>query len=181
MMTTLLGSAFLLSLLGVVACGDDPGSDDAGSDGEANAGGNGVVGSGSGGTATGGGTGGSSTGGTPGSGGEAVTGAPYVFVGTTDGFVRVYAMDEVDGALSDASAFDTGEWLDFFTVGPDNRTVFVSSGGNVSAFAYDPAKKTLTLIDSASTFGAGTHVEVDPTGGFVFVAHYNEGKLTFLP
>jgi 6-phosphogluconolactonase len=99
-----------------------------------------------------------------------------VFVGTTDGFVRVYTMEESDGSLSDAGALDTGDWLDFMTVGPDNRTVFVSYGGNVSATA-----KALTLIDSATTFGAGTHAEVDPTGRFVFVAHYNEGKMTFLP
>ncbi len=188
MTTKLLGAAFLLSLFGVVACGTDSESNDDGSSsgGRTSSGGDGV-GSSGGGSATGGsspggsGTGGGRTGGAGGSGGGAPVGVPHVFVGTTDGFVRVYTMNESDGSLVEAGALDTGDWLDFMTVGPDNRTVFVAYGGNVSAFAYDPTAKKLTLIDSATTFGAGTHVEVDPTGGFVFVAHYNEGKMTFLP
>ncbi len=193
--TKLLGLAFILSLFGAVACGEDPSSGEAesssggsgGSGGSASSGGSGVGSESAGGSVAGGassggsGTGGDQTGGVGGSGGGSPVGVPHVFVGTTDGFVRVYTMEESDGSLVDAGGLDTGDWLDFMTVGPDNRTVFVSYGGNVSAFAYDPQAKMLTLLDNATTFGAGTHVEVDPTGSFVFVAHYNEGKMTFLP
>jgi 6-phosphogluconolactonase len=102
-------------------------------------------------------------------------------VGSTDGFVRVYTMDTSDGSLSAAGELDTGSGLDFIAVGPDDRTVFVSYNGSVSAFGYDPASEMLTLLDSATTFGVGTHVAVDPTGKYVFVAHYSEGALSFLP
>lgn len=186
--TKLLGAAWMVSMLGAVACGDDSDSGGGGpSTGGSSSGGNGTGASSSGGSSTGGsstgggGTGGQQAGGAGGTGGDGPLGTPYVFVGSTDGFVRVFTMDESDGSLTDAGALDTGSGLDFITVGPDNRTVFVSYDESVSAFAYDPTAESLTLLDSASTFGVGTHVEVDPTGGFVFVAHYNEGALTFLP
>jgi 6-phosphogluconolactonase len=104
-----------------------------------------------------------------------------VFVGSTDGMVRVFTMDTSDGSLTPAGSLDTGSGLDFIAVGPDDRTVFVSFDESVSAFTYDPTAESLTLLDSQTTHGAGTHVAVDPTGGYVFVAHYNEGALSFLP
>jgi 6-phosphogluconolactonase len=105
-------------------------------------------------------------------------GTPHVFVGSTDGMLRAYVMNEADGSLQEAGTEDAGS-LDFFTVGPDGTTVFVSAGSSVSAYAYDRGDQSFSLIDEASTSGGGTHVTVDPTGGYVFVAHYNEGALSF--
>ncbi len=128
-----------------------------------------------------GGAGGSSGGNGNGGSGGAAQGTPYVFVGSTDGMVRVFTMAESDGSLTPAGSLDTGSGLDFIAVGPDDRTVFVSFDGSVSAYTYDPTAKSLTFIDNQTTFGVGTHVAVDPTGGFVFVAHYNQGAISFLP
>ncbi len=167
---------------GSTSGGADTGGTAAGgsASGGAVTGGSNAGGSGAGGeqTAAGGASGGAASGGSDGGGPE---GTPYVFVGSTDGMLRVFTMDTSDGSLTPAGSLDTGNGLDFIAVGPDDRTVFVSFDDSVSAFTYDPTAKSLTLKDSQSTFGAGTHVAVDPTGGFVFVAHYNEGALSFLP
>lgn len=105
-------------------------------------------------------------------------GVPHVFVGSTDGTLRAYQMDEADGSLLAAGTEDVGS-LDFFTVGPDGATVFVSAGSSVAAYTYDRVGQGFSLIDEATTSGGGTHVTVDPTGAYVFVAHYNEGALSF--
>jgi 6-phosphogluconolactonase len=147
-------------------------------------------GSASGGNETGGadtgGSGGEQSGGAGGSSGGngsggAPQGTPYVFVGSTDGMVRVFTMATSDGSLTPAGSLDTGSGLDFIALGPDDRTVFVSFDGSVSAYTYDPTAESLTFVDDQTTFGVGTHVAVDPTGGFVFVAHYNQGAISFLP
>ncbi|HEV8244898.1 MAG TPA: beta-propeller fold lactonase family protein, partial [Polyangiaceae bacterium] len=115
-----------------------------------------------------------------GSGGSAPAGEPYVFVGSTDGMLRVFKMDVSDGSLSAAGSIDAGSGLDFVTLGPDERSVFVAKDGSVEAYAYDPNAESLTLLDSAPTNGGGTHVAVDPSGKVVLVAHYTENALSLL-
>ena len=165
---------------GTTAGGNDTGGSNTGGT-KASAGGDGAGAATTGGAPAGGASAGGNVGGAGGgTGGGGPAGTPHVFVGSTDGFVRVFTMSESDGALTAAGALDTGDGLDFIAVGPDDRTVFVSYNQRVAAFAYDPDAKTLTPVDDATTFGAGTHVAVDPTGRFVFVAHYNQGALSFL-
>lgn len=89
-------------------------------------------------------------------------------------------MDAADGSLEAAGELDTGNNLDFVALGPDDRTVFISQGSTVRAYAYDRGAESFSLLDQEATAGSGTHVAVDPSGRFVFVAHYDEGELSFL-
>lgn len=112
-------------------------------------------------------------------GGEAPNGTPYVFTGSTDGVLRVFVMDPSDGSLAAAGAAETGEGLDFIALGPDGRTLFIARQSSLSAYTYDRSSETFTPGDTTETQGGGTYVNVDPTGGYVFVASYNEGLLSF--
>jgi 6-phosphogluconolactonase len=115
-----------------------------------------------------------------GGGGPPLTGTPYVFVGSTNGFLRAFSMDATDGSLDAAGELDTGNNLDFIALGPDDRTVFVSRGSILAAYAYDRDAEGFSLLDETGIPGSGTHVAVDPSGRYVFVAHYNQGELSFL-
>lgn len=109
--------------------------------------------------------------------------APFVFTVSTQGAVRAFAMNPETGALEASGTYDVqAPGGDFFlTASHDGRTVFVAYSMGVTALTFDPETEDFTLLDSATTMGGGTHVEVSPDTGHVFVAHYNEGKMTHLP
>jgi 6-phosphogluconolactonase len=196
----LLGFSWALALAACDSESNPPGdslgtsgsSGDAGG-GAAGAGSAGMAGSGagsagvaSGGAATGGSaTGGSSalggSGGNAGGGGAATVapGQPHVFVGSTDGNLRAFTVNPSDGSLTPAGNIDAGQDLDFIALGPDDATLFVSLGASVAAYEYDREARSFTPSGDAPTGGAGTHVAVDASGNYVFVAHYNEGELSF--
>jgi len=88
-------------------------------------------------------------------------------------------MDPSDGSLAAAGSAETGQGLDFIALGPDNRTLFVARESTLAAYTYDAASESFAAGDEIDTDGGGTYVNVDPTGGFVFVASYNEGLLSF--
>lgn len=88
-------------------------------------------------------------------------------------------MDPSDGSLAAAGSAETGQGLDFIALGPDDRTLFIAREATLAAYTYDPASESFSAGDEIDTDGGGTYVNVDPTGGFVFVASYNEGLLSF--
>jgi 6-phosphogluconolactonase len=54
--------------------------------------------------------------------------------------------------------------------------------GAVSAFSIDPKTGKLTLLNQASTQGAGPcHISLDKTGKFVLVANYDGGSIAVFP
>ncbi len=54
--------------------------------------------------------------------------------------------------------------------------------GAVSALALDPATGRLTLLNQQASGGLGPcHLTVDPTGKWVLVAHYSDGRVSVLP
>jgi 6-phosphogluconolactonase len=54
-------------------------------------------------------------------------------------------------------------------------------GGSVSAYGIDPATGRLSGLNHKSSYGDGPcYVEVDKSGKYIFVSHYNEGNLTVL-
>lgn len=108
-------------------------------------------------------------------------GDPYVFVGSTNGMLRAFRMNDSDGSLTPAGSIQTPDGLDFMALGPDVRTFFVSRDDAVATYLYDRASQSFTPGSNATTAGRGTFVTVAPTGQSVFVAHYTEGQLSLLP
>lgn len=109
----------------------------------------------------------------------------FAFVGSGDGKIRVYAVDEGTGAWSLRKESNGGSNPSFLAFDPPRRRVVSVdevSGGLVRSFSFDAASGGLTEIDTAPSGGGGpTHVSFDPTGRFVFVANYGGGNMSVVP
>jgi 6-phosphogluconolactonase len=199
-------------------CGSDPGSPAgsggsslgaAGSGGAAGVGGGGSSGAsgsaGRGGTSSGGaggaGSGGtaSGSGGASGSAGAGGTGGapgsadrPFVYVGSYENAIHVFALNSETGALAAQGAPVTvNPSPSFLAFAPDLENVYAvneadnvdtTGSGAVSAFALDRGTGGLTFLNRVSSGGAGpAHVLVDPSGRFALVANYNGGNFSVLP
>jgi 6-phosphogluconolactonase len=103
-----------------------------------------------------------------------------VFVGAADGRVSAFAQSREDGGLRLVQSSTLAGGIDFMCWGPDQRTLFVSRSDSVAAYAYDPAQASFSWRAEARTGRKGTHVTLDPSGRFVFVAHYHDGALSFV-
>jgi 6-phosphogluconolactonase len=107
------------------------------------------------------------------------------FVGSSDGKVRAFSVDESTGmwTLKTTSAAGTNPSFLAFDV-KKSRAVAVDevAGGMVRAFSVDFANGALTETNAKSAGGAGpTHVSLDPTGAWVFVANYTGGNMSVFP
>jgi 6-phosphogluconolactonase len=72
----------------------------------------------------------------------------------------------------------------FLAVSPDQKFVYAvnenhgDNGGEVSAFALDKSKGTLTFLNKQPTGGDDpAHITIDSTGKFVIVANYSGGNI----
>ncbi len=93
-----------------------------------------------------------------------------------------YDVDKTTGALTSISkvaAFRSG--ASFLAV-HGNYLYAVASQNRVGAYALDPATAGLTFINDVDAGGTGpTHVSVDATGTYVFVANYTSGHISVYP
>jgi 6-phosphogluconolactonase len=93
-----------------------------------------------------------------------------------------YDVDKTTGALTSISklaAFRTGA---SFLAFHGNYVYAVASGNRVGAYSLNPATAGLTFINDVDAGGTGpTHVSVDATGAYVFVANYGSGHIAVYP
>ena len=82
-------------------------------------------------------------------------------------------------AISSMPAFRTG--ASFLAV-HGNYLYAVASGDRVGAYSINPGTAGLTFINDQASGGTGpTHVSVDATGAYVFVANYGSGHIAAYP
>jgi 6-phosphogluconolactonase len=140
------------------------------------------------------GTSGSSGLGTAGAAGAA--GGPsneraFVYVGTYENAIHIYALNLDSGVLTpQGSPVNAPPSPSFLAFAPDARHLYAvnegddvdgTGAGAISAFDIDPATGALAFINRVSSGGAGpAHVAVDPSGKFVLVANYNGGNFSVL-
>jgi 6-phosphogluconolactonase len=101
----------------------------------------------------------------------------FAFVGSGDGKIRTYAVD-ADGTWAPKKETAAGKAPSFLAFDPaKHRVVAVDEGnGLVQSFAFEVADGSLTPVSSKPAGGEGTtHVSLDPTGSWVFVANYTSG------
>jgi 6-phosphogluconolactonase len=103
-----------------------------------------------------------------------------VLVGSAEGRLSLWSLDPSDGSLRSIADTRLAGGLDFMCLGRDERTLFVSRAKSVAAYDCELGSGTLSLRSEASTQRKGTHVTVDPSGRYVFVAHYHDAALSFL-
>lgn len=114
-----------------------------------------------------------------------VLGPLFAFVGSSDGKIRVYDVDADTGALAFKKESSAGTNPSFLAFDPARRRVVAVDEigtGQVRSFDFDPASGALTEIDAKPAGGAGsTHLSLDPTRKWVFVANYTGGNMSVLP
>lgn len=112
------------------------------------------------------------------------TGTPYAFVGSTDGFIRTFAVNLATGALTAVSQTDGGIRPSFLAISPDRRFLYAANEtnvGTISAFTIGDGG-VVGFINSQSSQGSGpAHVGIDHTGRWVFSSNYGSGDVAVLP
>jgi 6-phosphogluconolactonase len=114
----------------------------------------------------------------------------YLYVGTytrkTSEGIYIYQFNTQTGDFTPVSITKGVDNPSFLAISPDNR--FLYSGGSkkgdsVHAFAIDKQTHYLTLLNTQSlgTALGATHVELDKTGKWLFVANYFSSTVSVLP
>lgn len=105
--------------------------------------------------------------------------------------IYAFRMDKATGVLTSLGLAAETSNPSFLTLDPASRFLFAvgesnnfdgKPGGAVSAFAINREDGKLTLLNQASSGGAGPcHVAVDHQGKYVLVANYNGGSVSVFP
>jgi 6-phosphogluconolactonase len=100
-------------------------------------------------------------------------------------------VDSATGVLSNVRLMAKTPSPSWISLSPDGKFLYAGNeignfngtkSGSVSAFAVDKASGKLTLLNAASSEGAGpAYVAVHPSGRYVLSANYSGGSLTVLP
>jgi 6-phosphogluconolactonase len=111
-------------------------------------------------------------------------GALFAFVGSGDGKIRSYVVDEETGAWTFKTESSAGQDPSFLAFDPSHRRVVAvdEGAGMVRSFAFDPTTGALAELSSKPAGGAGsTHLSIDPSGTWVTVANYTGGNMSIFP
>ncbi|WP_294304223.1 lactonase family protein [uncultured Chryseobacterium sp.] len=117
----------------------------------------------------------------------------YAFFGSfnrdkdTEG-LYVYELDTLSGKLSKVTSFTGMLNPSFLTVSPNGKYVFActesktKNGGSVSSFAFDPEKKSLTLISRQKSGGENpVYLTVHQNGKWLVNGNYTKGSVSVYP
>ncbi len=105
--------------------------------------------------------------------------------------IHLFQVNRVTGAMTPAGIVEMGtspsalvfdESRSHLYSANETETIGEEEAGSVSAFAINPADGQLTLLNSVSSGGKGpTHLNVHPSGKFLFVANYFGGSVAVIP
>jgi len=99
--------------------------------------------------------------------------------------IYLFQMDPETGTLSPRAVFPNGanpSWLAFDPARTHLYAANETADGSVSAYSIDLTNGHLTLLNTASSQGAGpAHLSVHPSGKYVLVANYAGGTVAVLP
>lgn len=101
-----------------------------------------------------------------------------VWVGTTDGKIRVFELTRT-GKLELRAEAAGPKSLRFLAFHPRLALAYGSVGKRVQVYRIEEGTPRPTLARDAGV--SGTHVEVDPKGRFVFLASYGSGAVQAFP
>jgi 6-phosphogluconolactonase len=119
--------------------------------------------------------------------------SPLVFVssfaGGDDGAIHAFKLDLKSGALTRAATTSDTEFPFFMALPPDNKRLYAihtesfgNEVNNVAAYSLKGRSGELKRLNLQSTRGkASCYLDVDSTGGAVFVANYLTGDVGSYP
>jgi 6-phosphogluconolactonase len=104
--------------------------------------------------------------------------------------IYAYSFNRASQTLTLLQTVPSLESPTFLTIHPSNKYLYsvnrgkadaTDQGGSVSSYGIDATTGRLSGLNHKSSYGDGPcYVEVDKTGKYVIIAHYNEGNLTVL-
>jgi len=128
---------------------------------------------------------------------RAATGDVIAYVGAATsvprntGGIYSYYMNQSDGSLTFKSALTNILNPNYLVIHPNKKYMYAvnsianfagTANGSVTALAIDQGTGDLKVMNVVNAGGAGTtHVSVDPTGKWAFVANYGGGNAAVLP
>ncbi len=104
--------------------------------------------------------------------------------------IYLFEMDTSSGRLSLIKLAAEAKSPSWLCLDPSQRYLYAANeisdfegkSGSISAYAVDPSKGDLRLLNTISSQGAGpAHLSVDASGKYVFVANYGGGSIAVLP
>jgi 6-phosphogluconolactonase len=111
-------------------------------------------------------------------------GPPRLYVGSSDGMIRIFAFDDTTFALTPTGATPAGSNPSFLAFTPDRKFLYAADEGmsRVRPFAIDPQTGALSPLATVMSMGSGpAHVSTDRTGNLVMVANYGGGTIAIFP
>ncbi len=113
----------------------------------------------------------------------APSGVPFVYVSGSGAQIARYRMNAATGALTSLGNTPAAGNPSFLAIDVVRRHLYAAdeTGSQVRAFSMD-ASGALTSLGAVSSGGSGpAHVSVHPSGAWVLVANYGDGKVAVLP
>jgi len=99
--------------------------------------------------------------------------------------IYLFEMDPQSGTLTQRDVFKDDanpSWIELNKARTHIYAANEAEAGAVSAFSIDPGSGELTLLNRASSGGAGpAHLSLHPSGKYVLVANYAGGTVAVLP
>jgi 6-phosphogluconolactonase len=116
----------------------------------------------------------------------AVAGNHFVYVGSGGASeIRIFQLDLQTGALMPRGSAPSGPSPDYLAFHPTANYLYALNevaAGRVVAFTVNPATGALTMLNSASSGGAGpAHISVHKSGRWLLAANYGSGEAAALP
>jgi 6-phosphogluconolactonase len=111
-------------------------------------------------------------------------GPARVYVGSSDGKIRVFAFDTSTYALTLKDTVSAGKNPSFLGFDPTRTSVYAVDEGTsqVEAFSFDAKSGALGALGAVASGGAGpAHVSVDRGGAYVMAANYGGGTIAVFP
>lgn len=111
-------------------------------------------------------------------------GPVHAFVGSSDGRIRSYLVNDATGAWTLQKEVTAGQNPSFLAFDPSRRRVVAidENASLVRGFTFDPATGDLAATNTRPSGSNGpAHVSLDPTGAFVMVANYGGGTMSIYP
>ncbi|MBU52247.1 MAG: hypothetical protein CL920_26430 [Deltaproteobacteria bacterium] len=112
---------------------------------------------------------------------KAPVGKPFLYTSQTDGKIFTYEVDTTNGQLKRLHQHQGGALMRFLSFHPKKTHVYAVSGNKVQSFKINQKTGALSFLNEAKSGEFGTHLEVDHTGRFVFVASYGGNQVSMLP
>jgi len=102
----------------------------------------------------------------------------YLYALELDGVLHRYLVND-DGTVELQHTVTEGGRATFAAFDPTSDRLYTTNASNVDG--YTLAASGPSFIDTANAGIGGTHLEVDATGNYVFVASYGQDALSMLP